>query len=92
MTATRNGQTQGQNKGILNMNGAYVPNHKQLNLKIYLSQNKKRRIPVMGMIDSGAGVTTISPATVKGLGLKTIKENNALVVRNADGTKNNGGQ
>ena len=46
----------------------------------------------MGMIDSGSGVSTISPATVKELKLRTIKRSNPIQVRNADGSLNRGGQ
>ena len=45
----------------------------------------------MAMIDSGAGVTTFSPATVKKLNLRTIREEHPISVRNADGSKNKSG-
>lgn len=62
------------------------------NLEIYISQGEKKRLPVTAMIDSGSGITTISPGTVKKLGLTTQPSTQALTVRNADGSINKGGK
>ena len=50
------------------------PNHPKIN--ILLSQGNKRELPLVAMIDSGSAITTISPKTVKELGLETIPNRN----------------
>ena len=46
----------------------------------------------MGLIDSGAGISTISPDTVKEMKFRTTKEQHPINVRNADGSKNSNGK
>ena len=64
-------------------------NHPKLNIK--LSQGNKRNIAIEAMIDSGSAITTISPKTVKELGLETTSNENGIKIRNADGTLMKGG-
>ena len=43
------------------------------------------------MIDSGSGITTISPDTVRRLGLTTVPHDGKLTIVNADGSATKGG-
>ena len=67
------------------------PNTNHPKIRIYLSQGNIRNVPITAMIDSGSVLTTISPNTVKRLGLQTVEKRKDIQIRNADGTLTNGG-
>ena len=58
--------------------------------KIHLTQRGKTH-SIVALIDTGAGISTISPATVKNLGLTTLPNNNSVIIRNTDSLINKGG-
>ena len=74
----------------VDMKELHIPARKQLLILVHLIQNGKRQ-PVKALIDSGAGMSAISPEVVKKLGLKTIQEQEVLAVWNIDGTRNKNG-
>ena len=70
---------------------ALKPNTDHPKLNIKLSQGHKQNIAIEAMIDSGSAITTISPKTVKELGLEMTSNENGIKIRNADGTLMKGG-
>ena len=67
------------------------PNSNHPKIRIKLSQGDKRDLPLEAMIDSGSAITTISPNTVKQLGLRTTPTDGNIQIRNADGSLTKGG-
>ena len=60
-------------------------------LRIWLSQGGVKNKPITAMLDSGSSISTISPETVRKLGLTTQANNLPSTIRNADGTNTKGG-
>lgn len=60
-------------------------------LRIWLSQGGVHRKPIIAMLDSGSSISTISPETVRKLGLTTRANTLPSTIRNADGSNTKGG-